>query len=293
MATEQPRPRSPRPRVVLAALAIVAVSGAFGSQGISRSGGGPGSAGSTGPADRAVPGVGGIAQAMAATATGATEDSHAADPPRERRLRQRMVEQQIRSRGVTSPQVLAAMTQVPRHLFVPAAERGHAYEDHPLPIGDGQTISQPYIVALMTALLGLPPQSRVLEIGTGSGYQAAVLSRLAAQVYSVEIVAELGTRARETLSRLGYENVQVRIADGYRGWPEAAPFDGILLTAAPHAVPPPLIAQLKPGGRMVLPIGGFDQDLIVLTKQPDGTVKQEKVLPVRFVPMTGEAEGRP
>ncbi len=223
----------------------------------------------------------------------ATEDNHAADPPRERRLRQRMVEQQIRSRGVTSPQVLAAMAQVPRHLFVPEGERGHAYEDHPLPIGGGQTISQPYIVALMTALLGLPPQSRVLEIGTGSGYQAAVLSRVAAQVYSVEILSELGTRARETLSRLGYENVQVRIADGYRGWPEAAPFDGILLTAAPHAVPPTLIAQLKPGGRMVLPIGGFDQDLIVLTKQPDGTVKEEKVLPVRFVPMTGEAESRP
>jgi protein-L-isoaspartate(D-aspartate) O-methyltransferase len=266
-------------RVVLAALAIVAVQGTFGSLG-----------GSTGPADLAVPGIGGIAQAMAATAT---EDSHAADPPRERRLRQRMVEQQIRSRGVSSPQVLAAMAQVPRHLFVPDGERGHAYEDHPLPIGAGQTISQPYIVALMTALLGLPPQSRVLEIGTGSGYQAAVLSRLAAQVYSVEIVAELGARARGTLSRLGYQNVQVRIADGYRGWPEAAPFDGILLTAAPHAVPPPLIAQLKPGGRMVLPLGGFDQDLIVLTKQPDGTVKEEKVLPVRFVPMTGEAAGRP
>ncbi|HXO28765.1 MAG TPA: protein-L-isoaspartate(D-aspartate) O-methyltransferase [Thermoanaerobaculia bacterium] len=288
MATEQPRPRSPR--VVLAALAIVAVSGTFGSMGLVRSRGSGGGAGSAGSADLAVPGVGGIAQAMAATAT---EDSHVADPPRERRLRQRMVEQQIRSRGVTSPQVLAAMAQVPRHLFVPEGERGHAYEDHPLPIGGGQTISQPYIVALMTALLGLPPQSRVLEIGTGSGYQAAVLSRLAAQVYSVEIVAELGARARETLSRLGYENVQVRIADGYRGWPEAAPFDGILLTAAPHAVPPPLIAQLKPGGRMVLPIGGFDQDLIVLTKQPDGTVKEEKVLPVRFVPMTGEAEGRP
>ncbi len=291
---------APAVRVVLAALATVAVSGIFGSLGIVSSGGIGGSAGSAGstsstgsagPGDLAVPGVGGIAQAMAATT--ATEDSHAADPPRERRLRQRMVEQQIRSRGVTSPQVLAAMAQVPRHLFVPDGERGQAYEDHPLPIGGGQTISQPYIVALMTALLGLPPQSRVLEIGTGSGYQAAVLSRVAAQVYSVEIVAELGARARETLSRLGYENVQVRIADGYRGWPEAAPFDGILLTAAPHAVPPPLIAQLKPGGRMVLPIGGFDQDLIVLTKQPDGSVKQEKVLPVRFVPMTGEAESRP
>jgi protein-L-isoaspartate(D-aspartate) O-methyltransferase len=295
-----PRPRRPRrritahaARVVLVALATVAVSGTLGSLGIVRSGGTGwrgGSGGSVGPGAIAAPGVGGIAPAMAATVK---EDNHAADSPRERRLRQRMVEQQIRSRGVTSPQVLAAMERVPRHLFVPDGERGQAYEDHPLPIGSGQTISQPYIVALMTALLGLPPQARVLEIGTGSGYQAAVLSRVAAQVYSVEIVAELGARARDTLARLGYENVQVRIGDGYRGWPEAAPFDGILLTAAPHAVPPPLIAQLKPGGRMVLPIGGFDQDLIVLTRQPDGSVKEEKVIPVRFVPMTGEAEGRP
>jgi len=307
MAIERPGPRPPRSplpprprtrtapaaRLVLAALATVAVAGALGSAGVVWRGGDPGSAGSAGnagPGAIAAPGVGGIAEAMAATAK---QDRHAGDSPRERRLRQRMVEQQIRSRGVTSPRVLAAMEQVPRHLFVPDGERGQAYEDHPLPIGGGQTISQPYIVALMTALLGLPPQSRVLEIGTGSGYQAAVLSRVADRVYSVEILPELGARARETLARLGYENVQVRIADGYRGWPEAAPFDGILLTAAPHAVPPPLIAQLKPGGRMVLPIGGFDQDLIVLTKQPDGSVKEEKVIPVRFVPMTGEAEGRP
>jgi len=310
MAIDRPRPRpqhpprAPRPsprtapaaRVVLAVLATVAVAGALGSAGVVWSGGVPGSAesagsaGSAGPGAIAAPSVGGIAEAMAATAK---QDRHAGDSPRERRLRQRMVEQQIRSRGVTSPRVLAAMEQVPRHLFVPDGERGQAYEDHPLPIGGGQTISQPYIVALMTALLGLPPQSRVLEIGTGSGYQAAVLSRVAYQVYSVEILPELGARARETLVRLGYENVQVRIGDGYRGWPEAAPFDGILLTAAPHAVPPPLIAQLKPGGRMVLPIGGFDQDLIVLTKQPDGSVREEKVIPVRFVPMTGEAEGRP
>src|ERR1700687_91129 len=299
MATDRPRPR-PGPRMapeavaappgdavraaraVRIVLASLATLGVLASVGNLRSGRG------------SAPSLEGIAQAMAVSAK---EDARAGDPPRERRLRQQMVERQIRSRGVTSARVLAAMEQVPRHLFVPDAERGQAYEDHPLPIGGGQTISQPYIVALMTALLGLPAQSsapsRVLEIGTGSGYQAAVLSRVAAQVYSVEIVADLGARARDTLARLGYENVQVRIGDGYRGWPEAAPFDGILLTAAPRGVPAPLIAQLKPGGRMVLPIGGFDQDLIGVDKEADGTVKEEKVLPVRFVPMTGEAEGRP
>ncbi len=238
----------------------------------------------------APPNLGGVAHAMAVTSKQA---DRAVDQPAQRELRLRMVDQQIRARGVTSAPVLAAMEQVPRHLFVPAGERGQAYEDHPLPIGGGQTISQPYIVALMTELLALPPGSRVLEVGTGSGYQAAVLSRVAARVYSIEIVPELGARARATLSRLGFDNVQVRVGDGYRGWPEAAPFDGILLTAAPQAVPPPLIAQLKPGGRMVLPVGAFDQNLFVLTKSPDGTVKQEKVLPVRFVPMTGEAERQP
>jgi len=239
------------------------------------------------------PSFGGVAQAMAVTSKQPDHAVDRVDRPAQRRLRSQMVEQQIKSRGVTSPTVLAAMEEVPRHLFVPGSERGQAYEDHPLPIGGGQTISQPYIVALMTALLDLAPGSRVLEIGTGSGYQAAVLSRVAGQVYSIEIVPQLGARARETLARLGYDNVQVRVGDGYRGWPEAAPFDGILLTAAPQAVPPPLIAQLKPGGRMVVPIGGFDQNLIVLTKNLDGTVKQEKVLPVRFVPMTGEAERQP
>src|SRR5262249_32930459 len=154
---------------------------------------------------------------MAATSV---DDDRSGDPARQRRQRQQMVDEQIRARGVTSPRVLAAMEQVPRHLFVPESERGQAYEDHPLPIGGGQTISQPFIVALMTALLELQPRARVLEIGTGSGYQAAVLSRVAARVYSVEILPELGARARETLARLGYDNVQVRIADGYRGWAE-------------------------------------------------------------------------
>jgi protein-L-isoaspartate(D-aspartate) O-methyltransferase len=233
---------------------------------------------------------GGICIAMGPTTR---HDDGAGDSSRERRQRQQMIDEQIKARGVTSPRVLQAMEQVPRHLFVPASERDQAYEDHPLPIGGGQTISQPYIVGLMTALLDLGPQSRVLEIGTGSGYQAAVLARIAAEVYSIEIVPELGARARDTLSRLGYNNVHVRIGDGYRGWPEAAPFDGILVAAAPHAPPPPLLAQLKPGGRLVLPVGGFDQDLLVVTKNADGTFRQERVLPVRFVPMTGEAEGSP
>jgi protein-L-isoaspartate(D-aspartate) O-methyltransferase len=231
---------------------------------------------------------GGIAAAMAASPI--DDDRAGAAQSREARQRQQMVQEQIRARGVTVPRVLAAMQEVPRHLFVPESERAQAYEDHPLPIGAGQTISQPYIVALMTALLDLKPQARVLEIGTGSGYQAAVLSRLAGEVYTVEIVPQLAERARDTLTRLGYGNVHVRVGDGYRGWPEAAPFDGILLTAAPSAVPPPLLAQLKPGGRLVLPIGGFDQDLVVMTKRADGSIQQDKVLPVRFVPMTGEAQ---
>ncbi len=206
--------------------------------------------------------------------------------------RRRMVEEQIRGRGITDARLLAVLAEVPRHLFVPEAERSAAYGDHPLPIGAGQTISQPYIVALMTSLLDLKPGSRVLEIGTGSGYQAAVLSRLVREVYSIEIVPELGERARKTLGELGYGNVQVRIGDGYRGWPEAAPFDAVLLTAAPTDVPQPLLDQLKVGGKMVLPIGRWWQELVVLTKTPKGIVREE-VAPVRFVPMTGEAEDGP
>jgi protein-L-isoaspartate(D-aspartate) O-methyltransferase len=227
-------------------------------------------------------------------AVSAPPDRAALDGPRQelRRERERMVAEQIRARGVVDRQVLAVMAEVPRHLFVPAAERAAAYEDHPLPIGFGQTISQPYIVALMTSLLALQPGARVLEIGTGSGYQAAVLSRLAGSVYSIEILPELGARARDALDRLGYRNVQVRIADGYRGWPEAAPFDAIVITAAPPAVPAPLVAQLKPGGRMVLPVGGVEQKLL-LHKAADGSVEQQQVLPVRFVPMTGEAQAPP
>jgi len=212
-------------------------------------------------------------------------------------LRQRMVDEQIRRRQVSEPAVLAAMERVPRHLFVPAAERGEAYRDTALPIGEGQTISQPYIVALMTSLLDAGRGDRVLEIGTGSGYHAAVLAHVAGEVYTIEIVPELADRARRTLGGLGYGNVHVRTGDGYRGWAEEAPFDAILLTAAPREVPPPLLAQLKPGGRLVVPLGASGegvgpQELEVLTKRADGGVDRRRVLPCRFVPMTGEAESR-
>jgi protein-L-isoaspartate(D-aspartate) O-methyltransferase len=206
--------------------------------------------------------------------------------------RHRMVEEQIRARDVRDAAVLSAMEEVPRHLFVPAPERGEAYADRPLPIGSGQTISQPYVVALMTELLGVDRRAKVLEVGTGSGYHAAVLSRVAGSVYSMEIVPALGAEAAATLARLGYGNVHVRVGDGYQGWPEEAPFDAILLTAAPPEVPAPLLAQLKPGGRLVAPVGTAWQELRVLTKRPDGTVETRNVLPVRFVPMTGEAQSR-
>jgi protein-L-isoaspartate(D-aspartate) O-methyltransferase len=184
--------------------------------------------------------------------------------------------------------VLRAIGEVPRHEFVPAALRANAYLNRPLPIGDGQTISQPFIVALMTDLAGLRQDSVVLEVGTGSGYQAAVLAEIARDVYSIEIIASLGERAAATLERLGYDNVHLRIGDGYAGWPEAAPFDAIIVTAAPEAVPEPLIAQLKAGGRLVIPLGsdGAPQHLRVLEKRAAGDVVTTDVLPVSFVPFT-------
>jgi protein-L-isoaspartate(D-aspartate) O-methyltransferase len=197
-----------------------------------------------------------------------------------------MVRDQIVARGITDPRVLEAMARVPRHEFVPAAQRGEAYEDWPLPIGYGQTISQPYIVAFMTAALEPEPGDRVLEIGTGSGYQAAVLSCLVAEVYTVEIVDPLARRAEADLKRLGYANVKVRAGDGYRGWPEAAPFDAIIVTCAPEQVPQALVDQLREGGRMIIPVGSQwgAQELYLLRKTPTG-MQRQGVLPVRFVPM--------
>ncbi len=202
-------------------------------------------------------------------------------------LREAMVTQQIVARGVTDENLLAALRTIPRHLFVPPSLRFKAYTDQPLPIGQGQTISQPYIVAYMTELLRVDSTHTVLEIGTGSGYQAAVLSLLVKKVYTVEIVPELGRSAAQRLADLGYSNVSVKIGNGYQGWPEVAPFDRIIVTAAPEEIPPKLVVQLKPGGRMVVPTGPqwWGQDLLIVDKQPDGTVKVTKTIPVRFVPM--------
>ncbi|MBN2576478.1 MAG: protein-L-isoaspartate(D-aspartate) O-methyltransferase [Deltaproteobacteria bacterium] len=227
-----------------------------------------------------------------------TPACESAGPEQDRRgdsraaARAEMVTSQIAARGVVDRAVLAAMRKVPRHEFVPANVADLAYADRPLPIGERQTISQPYIVALMSELAALKPGARVLEIGTGSGYQAAVLSELGALVYTIEIVAPLAERAAATLGRLGYAEVRTRVGDGYRGWPEAAPFDAIVVTAAPPAVPAPLKEQLKIGGRLVLPVGTYEQDLRVITRTAQGYDERD-VIPVLFVPMTGEAQTPP
>jgi protein-L-isoaspartate(D-aspartate) O-methyltransferase len=193
----------------------------------------------------------------------------------------------MRARDITSPRVLGAMLKVPRHLFVPEPQRAEAYGDHPLPIGHGQTISQPYIVAFMTQALELEPHHRVLEIGTGSGYQAAVLGELAKEVYTIEIVAPLADRAKATLASQGYRGVHVRTGNGYLGWPEHAPYDRIIVTAAPDEVPKALVEQLKTGGLMAIPVGTVWQELRILRRTATGT-ETLRTLPVRFVPMTGK-----
>jgi protein-L-isoaspartate(D-aspartate) O-methyltransferase len=180
------------------------------------------------------------------------------------------------------------MEKVPRHEFVPNEERHAAYRNRPLPIGHGQTISQPFMVALMTDLLRLAPHHRVLEVGTGSGYQAAILAGLAKEVYSIEIVEPLGREAAATLARLGFGNIKTRIGDGYQGWPEHQPYDAIVVTAAPDHVPQALVSQLAPGGRMVIPVGNFDQELMLIEKKADGTTTSSSVVPVRFVPLVRE-----
>jgi len=202
-------------------------------------------------------------------------------------MREKMVETQIKTRGVKDPRVLSALLKVERHRFVPEEYVNSAYADQPLPIGEGQTISQPYIVALMTELLDLKGNEKVLEIGTGSGYQAAILAELAKEVYTVEIVESLASTAKNRLLELGYQNVKVKSGDGYLGWPEAAPFDAIIVTAAPDHIPTPLIDQLKEGGRMVAPVGTYTQELKKIVKR-SGKMETIDVIPVLFVPMTGE-----
>jgi protein-L-isoaspartate(D-aspartate) O-methyltransferase len=235
-------------------------------------------------------GLAGIAgQAFGMRASGSTDEPSAA-------AREAMLEEIRASTRETasytgierlSAPVLRAMGRAPRHEFVPPAMASQAYANRPLPIGEGQTISQPFIVALMTELANPGPSSRVLEVGTGSGYQAAVLAEIAAEVDTIEIVEPLARRAAETLARLGYQNVRTRIGDGYRGWPERAPFDAIVVTAAPDHVPPALVAQLKPGGRLVIPVGPQSavQELLVIEKRADGRTTETRKLPVRFVPL--------
>lgn len=196
------------------------------------------------------------------------------------------------SKEALDPRVMEAMNTVPRHALVPAEHRTRSYANRPLPIGYGQTISQPYIVAIMTDLLNPQPEYTILEVGTGSGYQAAILSRLVRRVYTMEIIEPLGERARDHIAELGYRNIEMRIGDGYYGWEQHAPFDGIVVTAAASHIPPPLIRQLKPGGRMVIPVGSrfLTQQLLLVVKDEEGRVTTRQLLPVRFVPLTGERD---
>ena len=235
-----------------------------------------------------------IAGVAAGIAVGLLSGCRKSGPPRpsdaQASARERMVATQIVSRGIHDPRLLSALRAVPRHVFVDPAHRDEAYADRPVPIGEGQTMTQPYVAALMTELLDIQPSDRILEIGTGSGYESAVLSRLAAEVYSVEILPDISRRAQERLRTLGCANVRFRIGDGYGGWPEAAPFDGILVTAAPRRIPPALLDQLAPNGRMVIPVGDFFQELRVYARDAKGSVTESSVIPVRFGTMQGEAQ---
>ena len=240
-------------------------------------------------ASAVIPAAGGMIEAQA-------QDAY---EPQRRRMVEEIVALVRESRAATgratlSERVLAAMAKVPRHDFVPANQKAAAYANRPLPIGLGQTISQPFVVALMTDLMEVKPGDRVLEIGTGSGYQAAVLAELAGTVYTIEIVEPLAREAAGRLKQLGYRNVVAKSGDGYQGWPEHAPFDAIMVTAAPREVPQPLIEQLKPGGRLVVPVGrqATGQELLLIEKKPDGTVARRNILAVRFVPLTDKA-GKP
>ena len=231
-----------------------------------------------------------IAICLTVTAYGSNASCSGAEKSSDVRAKARsqMVEQQLVARGISDKLVLQAFRQVERHRFVPPEHVDLAYGDYPLPIGHNQTISQPYIVALMTELAAVDSTDRVLEVGTGSGYQAAILSLLASRVYTIEILEPLAESARTRLEQLGYSNVTVRAGDGFRGWEEEAPFDGIIVTAAPTEIPPPLIEQLADGGRLVIPVGDHWQELILLTKDGD-SIKRTSITPVKFVPMTGEA----
>jgi protein-L-isoaspartate(D-aspartate) O-methyltransferase len=237
--------------------------------------------------------IGAVSPAAADTAQAQGQDQY--EPQRKRMVEEiAALTRETRfetGRASLSERVMEAMAKVPRHEFVPASERRSAYANRPLPIGMGQTISQPFIVALMTDLMEVRAGDRVLEIGTGSGYQAALLAELAGTVYTIEIVEPLAREAAERLKRLGYRNVETRVGDGYKGWPEHAPFDAIMVTAAPREVPQPLVDQLKPGGRLVVPVGGqaAGQSLLLVEKQPDGRITRRNVLGVRFVPLTDKS----
>ena len=232
---------------------------------------------------------------MSLTLSGPTTAADIQPYKQQRMELMRLIEQDVREtsvyldREMLDARVMKALAEVPRHLFVPDPQRRYAYQNRPLPIGHGQTISQPYIVAIMTDLLKLSAEDRVLEVGTGSGYQAAVLAELVKQVYTIEIIEPLGQRARDLLNTLDYDNIETRIGDGYYGWEAHAPFDAIIVTAAADHIPPPLIAQLKPGGRMMIPVGSrfMTQQLVIVEKDSDSKVTTRLILPVRFVPLTG------